>query len=315
VLYNPGGGANLRAPSALPRIFDAHPELPWRAVSGPDSVAEALVAFAAAGVDPVVVSGGDGTVQATLSVLYGDASPYPAPPRLAVLRSGTTNMIANDAGLAGRPPRALARLLALAAAAPERLATAERHVIRVELGAARAPVCGMYVGAATIVQGVAYCKRNVHRVGLRGEVAPGVTLARFALAMARGDRRIASPVPVGVALDGGARIDADYLIVQVTTLDRLFLGLRPFWGTEAAPLRYTSVRARPDAWLRALPALLRGRPNRLLTVAHGYASRNATSIALRLADRLVVDGELFEPAPGETVILRDAGVARFVRLP
>jgi hypothetical protein len=37
----------------------------------------------------------------------------------------------------------------------------------------------------------------------------------------------------------------DCEIVYVTTLERLVLGLRPYWGDEDAPLRYTAfVRAR-----------------------------------------------------------------------
>ena len=114
----------------------------------------------------------------------------------------------------------------------------------------------MFFGAAAISQGIEYCKRNVHTLGLRGEIGPAVTMARFVVAMARGERAIMSPVPITVAVDGGPAAAFDCEIVHVTTLRQLVLGLRPYWGTEAAPLHYASVRASPKHWIKALPGLL-----------------------------------------------------------
>lgn len=312
VLFNPGSGANLKAPGRMRAVHDAHPELAWHEVSGPATVARALAALAQADVQTVVISGGDGTVQAALGVLFGDASPYPEPPALVILRSGTTNMIAGDVGPRGRPDHALSRLLERAARG-DALPALQRPVLRIDPGARRAPICGMYFGAAAIVQGVEYCTGKLHRVGLRGEIGPGVTLLRFVLAMARGGRGIATPVPLGVSVDGAASERLDCLIVQVTTLERLFLGLRPFWGTAAAPLHFTSVRAQPHAWLRTLPALLRGRPGRRLTPANGYVSCNARQLELAMDTRFVVDGEIFAPTPGHPLRVAAAGTATFVR--
>ena len=115
----------------------------------------------------------------------------------------------------------------------------------------------------------------MHTLGLRGEIGPAVTMARFVIAMARGERDIVAPVPITVAVDDGAPASFDCEIVHVTTLEQLVLGLRPWWGDEAAPLHYASVRAAPRHWVKALPGLLRGRPNRYVTPANGYESRNA----------------------------------------
>ncbi len=141
----------------------------------------------------------------------------------------------------------------------------------------------MFFGAAAISQGIDYCKRNMHRMGLRGEIGPAVTMARFVVAMARGERDIMAPVPITVSVDGGPASAFECEIIHVTTLEQLVLGLRPFWGTRggAAPLR---ERARRAAALDqgAARACSAGRPNRYVTPDNGYESHNAHRIVIGL---------------------------------
>src|SRR3546814_1330268 len=89
-----------------------------------------LDSFAADGVDVVAVAGGDGTVQAVLTALYG-RRPFRRPPLLAVLPRGTTNMTAADIGLPRRGDKdtlgSLARLLAAAPAELEAAVRSEEH--------------------------------------------------------------------------------------------------------------------------------------------------------------------------------------------
>ena len=186
--------------------------------------------------------------------------------------------------------------------------------MRIDPGAGRAAIHGMFFGAAAISQGIEYCKREVHRLGLRGEIGPAVTMVRFVIAMARGERAIVAPVPITVAIDDGAAASFDCEIVHVTTLEQLVLGLRPWWGEEAAPLHYASVRASPRHWVKALPGLLRGRPNRYITAANGYESRNAQRLRIGLDSHFFVDGELFSPTAGTPLTFTDGGTATFIKL-
>ena len=92
------------------------------------------------------------------------------------------------------------------------------------------------------------------------------------------------------------------------------LGLRPYWGTEAAPLHYARVRASPKHWIKALPGLLTGRPNRYVRPANGYESHNAHRIVMGLDSSFFVDGEIFSPTPGVPLRLTAGGTVECVTL-
>jgi hypothetical protein len=313
VLHNPRSGANLAAAASMRHRFGAHPDIACRDASDPASIAHALREMAEHGVNTVAISGGDGTVNAVLNTVFG-RNPFPRAPLLAVLRGGTANMTARDVGMQGRQDHALRSLIAGAARGGDGLTVVERPVMRIDPGAGREALHGMFFGAAAIAQGIEYCKRAVHPLGLRGEIGPAVTIARFVVAMARGERAIVAPVPITVAIDNEPPSSFECEIVFVTTLKRLVLGLRPYWGEEVAPLHYASVRAAPRHWVKALPGLLRGRPNRYVTPANGYDSRNAQRLLLGLHSRFFVDGEMFSPTAGTPLAFADGGSAGFVRL-
>jgi hypothetical protein len=313
VLQNPRSGANLKSAGSIQRLLSAHPEIPRREARDPASVADALREMAERGINTIAISGGDGTVNAVLNTVFG-RSPFPRLPLLAVLRGGTANMTARDIGMRGRQERALRALIDCTSRDGDGLTVVERSVMRIDPGAGREPIHGMFFGAAAITQGIEYCKREVHALGLRGEIGPAVTMVRFIIAMARGERAIVAPVPITVAVDAEAPTSFACEIVHVTTLEQLVLGLRPFWGRESAPLHYASVRAAPRHWIKALPGLLRGRPNRYITPANGYESRNAHRLLLGLDSPFFVDGEIFAPTAGSPLVFSDGGSAGFIKL-
>ena len=74
------------------------------------------------------------------------------------------------------------------------------------------------------------------------------------------------------------------------------------------------MRAAPRHWVKAFPGLLRGRPNRYVTPANGYESRNAHRLLLGLDSPFFVDGEMFAPTAGAPLVFSDGGTAGFIRL-
>ena len=311
LLDNPLSGRNRDGVDPLRRARSGEPGLRQRLVRTPADVAAALADFAADGVDLVVVNGGDGTVQAALTAVHRDGL-FETPPLLALLPSGTTNMIAGDVGLRGGRAAALRRVLAWARDPARPFALVERAVLRTQAAPGAEPVFGMFFGTGAIAHGIRYYRNRIHPWGVRGELGAGLALARYLLALASG-REIAA-VPITASVDGGPAEPETRLLLLVTTLHRLVLGIRPFWGREPGALRLTAVAARPRRVLRALPAVLRGRPSRHGTPAHGYLSRNAREIRLWFDAEYTLDGEMRTADSRQgPVVLTDGGRACFVR--
>jgi hypothetical protein len=104
-------------------------------------------------------------------------------------------------------------------------------------------------------------------------------------------------------------------VVLVSTLERLFLGLYPYWGSESGPLHYTALRAQPQNLLRALPSILRGRQSSYATPQNGFYSHNAHEIKLNLDSGFTLDGQLYTPETRqEPTVVRYGGTASFLRI-
>ena len=314
VISNPLSGGNRKGLGAVREALADRPGVIHREARTPDDVAWVIDRFAGEGVDVIAINGGDGTIQAVLTALFRSRR-YEKTPLLAVLRSGTDSIIAEDIGLKGSRDRGLGRLLNWMETRSGRFGVEERPVLKVETRPDRNPLYGLIFGAAAIYQGIQYCKRRIYTLGLHGEIAPSLTLARFLLAVVRRDARVVSPVPITISLDQAPRRQGEFLLLYISTLERLFLGLRPHWGTEDAPLHVTAVSGRPSHFLRTLPSLARGRKGRWNTPENGYSSHNAIEIRLTMDSGFILDGELYEPDPQlKSVVVNLGGWASFLRI-
>ena len=314
VLNNPLSGANRKGLGTVREVLAAYPQVSDLDVQTPADVASALADFARQEVNVVAINGGDGTIQAALTVLYHQ-SPFERLPLLAVLRAGTTSMTAGDVGLKGSRAQGLRKLLRWACDGKGEVVHLQRPVLRVQAAPHVEPVYGMFLGTASIYQGIQFCNNRLNRPGFRGEWAPGLTIALFLLAVAlRGTTHVA-PVPITVGLDDNPPEQRDWFLLMISGLERLFLGLRPYWGEEDGPLHYTAVASQPQYLLRALPALIRGRTNRYGTAKNGYVSHNVRRVRLSLHSGFTLDGELFQAkAHLGPVVVENGGKASFIQL-
>ena len=313
VISNPRSRQNLHGMAAIGEVLARSPDVLHIEAGRPAQVAAALRDLARREVGLVVVNGGDGTVQATLTALFNEAM-FERPPRLAVLPAGMTNLIALDVGLKGRRDRALARLIERSAAG-DGLVESTRPVLALRYAADGPPVYGMFGGAAAFYRATLLGRNEVHALGAQRSVATGLALGLSVLqvllrrhggssGLFRGDR-------MTIEVDGRARPEREYLLLLATTLDRLLLGLRPFWGGGAGRLRHTSIDFPPRRFARALVPTLRGRPRPWMADC-GYVSGRADRMALYLTTPFVLDGEIFMPTPGVPLTLTADRRAVFV---
>jgi hypothetical protein len=289
------------------RLLRRHAGVAHLEARDPAEVAAAVAELTDPGPDVLVVNGGDGTVQAVLTALFLD-SPAEGAPALALLRGGTTNMTADDVGLREPLLPALRRVLTLGEShgAPARLV--RRPVLRVEAGAGAPVRLGMFFGAGVIVSGIEYFHRELEPRGLRGGVGPGLAALRVLWAMARGDRTFVAPTAMSIGTRTGAAGPArmpeqDYWLVLASSLERLFLGLRPYWGPRDGAFFFSALRTRPAHALRALPPLFWGRKAALATAANGYYSQKVDELVLEMGGPFTLDGEVYQAS-------RSAGAVR-----
>ncbi len=105
LLSNPRSTGNR---TILPRVRSfcaAHPEIFHYEVEDADQIGTALRTIARVEPRVLVINGGDGTVQSTLTELYNSDLFRGSPPPVAVLPNGKTNLIALDLGATGDSDR------------------------------------------------------------------------------------------------------------------------------------------------------------------------------------------------------------------
>ena len=272
-----------------------------------------LADFADRATELLVLSGGDGTVQAALTELI-EARPFEQPPALAIVPRGMTNMTANDVGIHGK--RGLRRLFDLQRAGRMEDHLHRRRLLRVENIGNHGPQIGMFFGGAGIYRAIETCRRSIHSLRFESEFANGLTLAmllvRWFLTGGRDDRVLRAD-RAKVTLDDEAIEERDYLLFLATTLDRLVLRSRPYWNTGGRPIRYTSIAHPPKRLLCSARRVLYGGEDRRLP-SDCYMSRGAETVELKLSSPFTLDGQLFEPDPVRPLVLTAQHSADFVRL-
>ncbi|WP_340118172.1 diacylglycerol kinase family protein [Pelagibius sp. 7325] len=317
VITNPGSQRNKQGLAEMKRLLDGVPGTHHVVLDRITNIPAILADFAREGVTVLAVAGGDGTVQAVLTELYGQR-PFAKAPMLAVVPRGMTNMIAADVGLKG----GLKGLRRMLEASPAALAESAvpRRILRTENVLNRPPQYGMFFGGAGICRAIDACRSKVHPLKLEAETAAAVTLAGLLGGWLLGRRkqpgeagRIFYGDRITMRFDGAQSETVESLIILATTLDRLILHSRPFWGGGEGHLRFTAIAYPPKGLLRyALRTLYGGEHRRL--PGDSYLSRTVERVALAMDCPFTLDGEMFQPTPGKELVLTAADEARFVRL-
>ena len=321
LISNPASGHNRRSFERRRQRLAQYPQLEQHVTRSAADAGTLIRQLVATQPQVLAVNGGDGTLACLLGLLlqHWPAGQYPA---LIVLPGGTANMSAGDVGAAASPRRAWRRFFRwLERGCPLDGPVSERHIMQVGVPADGRQHYGMFLGTGAIMQATQYAHSQVHARGLGGDISLGLTLARTLWGLARRDPRFYQPIPVRLQLtadssgDALERTEAPMLILAASTLERLFLGIRPFWGKGDGTIGLTTIHAGAAHFPRAFASILRGRPNRHAHPGNGYESFRTDRLELDFDGMLNLDGELLQTDPSRgplTVIAR--GPFRFLRL-
>ncbi len=124
---------------------------------------------------------------------------------------------------------------------------------------------------------------------------------------------ILSPDKVQVIIDGEPQKRDEFYLGIASSLDRLFSGMRPFWGQGPGGVQFSTIASDAHRIPSALAGILRGKPRDHVTEENGFTSRNAGRVELCLDCGFTVDGELYDPEPGRRIELTADHTVQFVR--
>ena len=317
VISNPLSGRNRRLMGSLRGMLSTRPEVPHIETAAAADIPRALAELARSGIEVVGINGGDGSVALVLGVLLSGESPFATPPLLCALPGGTTNVTVGDVGIRGGLESALMRLLAWRDGRVRSARILERPVIGVRDATGKLLGCGLVFGAGAVVDGIEYWQESVRARGMRSELSSGVAMTRTVWGMVSGHDGFGAPVRMRLAPAGGQALEGEFMLLVVSALERLFLGIHPFWNEDAhdGALRLTAIERRAPRFLRALPSILRGRAPAFVRPENGYHSRRLDRLGIEFSGGFTLDGELHHVAREESPLqIVDAGRARFLRI-
>ncbi len=264
-----------------------------------------LERMAANNVSSLFISSGDGTIQA-IQTWIAESGCFKILPRLCLLPHGTTNMTAADLGFRRKNIPDQASFIANIEAKDLR----KRHTVRVVNPSGRGPLHGMFFGTGAVSEATRYCQRAFNDKGVGGNFATFATLASalgktmFFKPNAQDPNRFDKPYDITLKTDGTQQCSGPQLMMLATTLDKLILGTKPFWGGATAPLRtMTMPYPVPNIPRWILPVMF-GSENR--KAPPGSSSTACHHCEVTSSTSFVIDGEFYD-APAHEPLRLEAG--------
>lgn len=222
------------------------------------------------GVGTVGIIGGDGTVSYVLSALHRAFGSAPLP-RIALLRGGTMNTVANSFGLPRRQPEEMLRRL-LASRSTD---AAKRATIKVEGRVGFLFSSGVMVGFLKALYGSA--------ADSAGPLSAFRLLAKGSWQALSGGpvEEIETPLMATLTVDAERHPSRRYTVFGAATVEQVGLGFKPFTQAHECLDRFQvfAFHGSMQALVRQLPRIRRGLP---LAKGLGFDP---------LARKLVIDGE------------------------
>ncbi|WP_373504028.1 diacylglycerol kinase family protein [Aestuariivirga sp.] len=311
LIVNPRAGKGSGKGLALAGKLQGDPTVTVRVLEHFEQLSSIIDDMAREEVSDLFISSGDGTIQEILTQI-GERRPFRQAPRISLLPHGTTNLTAADLGFRRHSIEAQAQFM-------KRLAPADlraRHTIRCANPGDGKARHGMFVGTGAVATGTLFCQQAFNARGVKGQwatfgtLASAVAKAVFTAPDPHDQNRLDRAYDITVEANGRRYAEGHQLLQMSTTLDKLVLNTKPFWGGKTGPIR-TSIFPYP------VPSVLRW----LLPVMYGSETRTPPpksvsfcSDELRIASNVmfVIDGEFFDPPKDGPLKLEAGPVHTFV---
>ena len=311
LIVNPKSGGGNRKGVELAQMLRGTNSI-VRVLTDFTSLAPVMDELGASSVTDIFVSSGDGTIQA-IQTMIAENRRFACPPRLCLLPHGTTNMTAADLGF--RRKRLADQAAFIENLQPRELR--ERPTLRVANPGDGRVRHGMFLGTGAVWQGTRFTQDTVHAKGLKGNtLGPLATLAGvaakslFSKSVPGDDSRIDRPHWMRVTQGGTVHADGEKLMLIASTLQKLVIGARPFWGGAVGPLRASIFPYPMPNLARWMMPMMYGGESRKAPA--GAASFSGTGFEIETRTPFVIDGEYFDPPEGQALRVEAGPVFTYI---
>jgi diacylglycerol kinase family enzyme len=274
------------------------------------SIESALAEATRRDIGRLVIAGGDGTLQGSVSWLARNL-PLDRLPELIVLSAGRTNYVAGDIGARRHFPDTLETILT---ASPDALHPVERATLALDhpsLGRQH----GFFMAGAAIDEIIRYvhrwqaAKRNWWRTAQAASTLGVLSLAaRRVLGRYRFD-----PPTLVVEAEPLGRLAGPCRFLLATTLTHAGSAIDPYAARGRGPVRLTAVHDRAAGLRWRLARIVTGRFSSPMSVENGYLSGNCEDVSIQFLNKIVLDGQEFDLDPDRPLRIRPGPVFRFLR--
>ncbi|MFO7580162.1 MAG: acylglycerol kinase family protein, partial [Nitrosomonas halophila] len=165
LIYNPLGGQFRKRDPDIRRVLAEMTGITQIEAKDLSEFDQAVSQLLAEDIEWLIIIGGDGTLQGVINCLFAQRS-VEKWPLLTIVPGGTTNMIALDLGMHGKPEQVLTQVKqSLHQSSQPTLVS--RPVLRIEQAGVK-NVYGMLFGLGLIARGVRFSQSQVKQLGMTG---------------------------------------------------------------------------------------------------------------------------------------------------
>ena len=256
-------------------------------VYGPTEIAPLLAEYLSEGLDLIIVIGGDGTLQAAVTLLattYQSASPPP----ILMLGGGRTNYTAAHLGTQSRPETMIDR--ALSSPGMFRLINQASLAISQR---GHESVFGFFMGGALVDHVIRDC--HTYRATGRGRLRQGrySTIFRVTqLGLLGILHKVGYQSPMmHLKAEGIGKLSGRVRLLVATTLDKEQVTVHPYLVKQDAPVKITAITRDAIGFWRHLLKILKGRSHPSLVPKNGYFSGASHEVSVTGLGPICVDGQ------------------------
>ncbi len=282
--------------------------LPIEDISTPEQMRTAVERALKSGAKILIISGGDGTLQAIVTILAELTRPDQCP-RLLILGGGRTNYTARDFGSHVK----IADLLRTALERPQQLQESVRHSL-VLRQPGQPDRHGFFIAASLIDFVIRDCHRyrNAGTGFLRrGHLSTAVRVSQLGIKALFSRNAFQSPT---LTINAGelGQLSGPVRMLLLTSLHHSNEHVDPYAKRGNGEVRLTAVHCRSAGFWRRLPRLLRGQYNNAMTPEQGYLSGRTEIVRIRGLTQVCLDGQEHDYDPDQPLEIATGSPFRFL---